>query len=250
MSVAFPNRLNNWLPASGRQPPICDMSGEVVNKSVPGLKPDALLATLFSDALLRKMVPAAPKNADVFVPHLNKAMQKYGITSRKEKAAFLANLAHESGGFKYVKELWGPTPEQKRYERDFKQPWNKDDPRNGKAFELGNDTEGDGSKFRGRGLIQTTGKRNYQRVSRALFGDDRLLKNPELLEVPEYAALSAVWFWADKKLGQYCTEDWVKANPKENWFKKVVKGINGGYNGLEERQHYYDIAFSVLAEAA
>ncbi len=142
---------------------------------------------------------------------LNDAMQTFEIdvTLRRE-AAFLAQVAHESGELRYVREI-----------------------ANGSAYEyrtdLGNVHLGDGRKFRGRGLIQVTGRRNYEACSLALFGDTRLLDEPELLEDFNNAAASAGWYWRARGLN---------AIADSGDFEKCTRVINGGLNGYDERCRY------------
>jgi Predicted chitinase len=108
------------------------------------------------------------------------------------------------------------------------------------AKRLGNtpEADGDGQKYRGRGLIQITGRDNYLACSKALFGDNRLLSTPELLEQAEWACKSAAWFWNSKNL-----------NPLADAgdFVGLTRRINGGTNGLAERQEFYGRALKVLA---
>jgi putative chitinase len=94
----------------------------------------------------------------------------------------LAQIGHESGSLAHLKEIWGPTDQQRRYE-----------PPSNLAARLGNDTLGDGFRFRGRGLIQITGRSNYEQVGAGLGVD--LIRQPELLEEPDYAVASACWWW-------------------------------------------------------
>ena len=105
---------------------------------------------------------------------------------------------------------------------------------------LGNtpEADGDGQKYRGRGLIQITGHDNYLSCSKALFGDDRLLRTPELLEPAEWAAKSAAWFWNSRNLN---------ALADAGDFILITKRINGGTNGLAESQVFYASALKVLA---
>ena len=110
-------------------------------------------------------------------------MNRSQIVGCKRVAAFIAQIGHESGQLRYVKEIWGPTAAQMRYE--------------GRA-DLGNTQPGDGSKYRGRGLIQITGRANYKACGEALGLD--LINHPELLEKPQHACMSAAWFWATKGL--------------------------------------------------
>lgn len=175
---------------------------------------------------LLRILPNAGKQAGVFVPALNAAMAKYGIVTRLRIAAFIAQIGHESGQLRYVRELGGD---------DYLKKYDT-----GKLAErLGNtpEADGDGQKYRGRGLIQITGKFNYNACSEALFGDGRLLNTPELLEHPVYASMSAAWYWQIHGLnGLADRED----------FLQITKKINGGSNGLADRQALYERALKVL----
>jgi len=150
------------------------------------------------------------------------ALDAGGIHSRKAVAAFLAQVGHESGSFYYTKELGGPEY-LKKYEG---------------RKDLGNVKPGDGVKFAGRGLVQVTGRANYAAASQALFGDDRLLSAPEILEQAEWAAKSAVWFWNSRGLTALAESD---------QFDKITRKINGGTNGAEDRNARYAQALKVLA---
>lgn len=152
---------------------------------------------------------------------LTAAMEEGKINARLRQAAFLAQIGHESGSLVYVKELGGPS-------YFVKYDGRKD---------LGNTQPGDGAKFCGRGLIQVTGRANYRTASQVLFGDERLLFSPELLEKPEWAAKSAVWFWSTRNLNELADAD---------RFTDLTKKINGGTNGLEDRKARYRLALSVL----
>ena len=165
---------------------------------------------------LQAIAPVPDKAADTFLSYIN----KYGdaINTPKSFAAFIANVLHESMCFKYVHEL-----------------------ASGEAYEgrldLGNVNPGDGRKFKGRGLIQITGRANYGRISKDWYNADTLLDNPDLLATPENAVRSAYWFWTTHNLSAIAdTGDFVK----------VVKRINGGTNGLAERQAYYNKALTIL----
>lgn len=170
---------------------------------------------------LLQILPNAGQSAGVFVSVLNSAMNRYQIVGPKRVAAFIAQIGHESGQLKYVKEIWGPTKVQARYE--------------GRA-DLGNTQPGDGSKFRGRGLIQITGRANYKACGEALALD--LVNHPELLEKPQHACMSAAWFWASRGLNTLADAGEIT---------KISKRINGGLNGLADRQALYDTALRVLA---
>lgn len=170
---------------------------------------------------LLQILPNAGRKAGVFVPVLNTAMSKYGIVTVQRIATFIAQVGHESGQLRYVREIWGPTAQQAGYE--------------GRA-DLGNTVRGDGSKYRGRGLIQITGRANYAACGEALALD--LINHPELLEQPQHASMSAAWFWSTKGLN-------TLADKGE--FLKITRRINGGVNGLEDRQRLYAQAQKVLA---
>ena len=116
--------------------------------------------------------------ATEYLPHLVAAMDEFDINTPQRQAMFLAQIGHESGYLRYTVEIWGPTPAQSRYEG---------------RKDLGNVQIGDGYKFRGRGLLQTTGRDNYRATGQALGVD--LWASPELLGQPALAARSAAWFW-------------------------------------------------------
>lgn len=170
------------------------------------------------DDLLRIMPYAKPRIAAFFTP-LCSAMEEYQINTPARQAAFLAQVGHESGQLRYVKEL-----------------------ASGAAYEgrsdLGNTEPGDGQRFKGRGLIQITGRGNYLRCSIALFGDDRLIQFPELLEDPTNACRSAGWFWQSHGLNELADA---------GNFLRITKIINGGTNGFADRSALYVTAKEVLA---
>lgn len=181
--------------------------------------------------LLVRAVGCSPTVAEVFAPHLDETCHLYGIDTPVRLAAFLAQVGHESGSLVYVREVWGPTPAQAGYE--------------GRA-DLGNTEPGDGSLFRGRGLIQVTGRGNYRAVRdrmRARFGWDLIPDfeaYPKALEQPRWAALSAGDYWASCSLN-----DLADAN-NHYAFQQVTKRINGGLNGLADRLLRWDRAKRAL----
>lgn len=132
-------------------------------------------------------------------------MAEFEIDTPKRQAAFLAQVAHESGSLRYVREL-----------------------ADGSAYEgrvdLGNTSTGDGIRYKGRGLLQITGKANYVACGTDLGLD--LLRFPELLEQPVNASRSAGWFWKKKDLNRFADTD---------QFGSLTRAINGGYNGLDDR---------------
>ncbi|AWY43867.1 glycoside hydrolase family 19 protein [Pseudomonas putida] len=174
---------------------------------------------------LLQILPMAGKNAGVFASALGLAMDQFKINTRLRMAAFIAQVGHESGQFNYVRELGG---DQYLSRYDTGQL----------AARLGNtpEADGDGQKCRGRGLIQITGHDNYQACSKALFGDDRLLRSPGLLEDAEWACKSAAWFWHSRNLNALDARE----------FNQITRRINGGLNGLAERLAFYKSALRVL----
>lgn len=147
---------------------------------------------------------------------------------------YLAQLSHESMGFKYDQEIWGPTAAQSRYDI---------------RTDLGNTPErdGDGYKNRGRGPIQVTGAYNIGRFYSwclSIFGSSvpDFRENPDLINTDPWEGLSALWYWETNNLNSYCDA---------NNFKGLTRKINGGYNGLSDRQSRYDkIALKFLGYAS
>lgn len=139
------------------------------------------------------------------------AMDSTGMTHPVERAMFMAQMSHESGGFRYNEEVWGPTAIQLRYQNHRY---------------LGNKEPGDGYKFRGRGYIQLTGRSNYEQAGKYLGID--LINNPDLAADPDVAALVALWYWrvARKSIPRHAREGNIRA---------VTKLINGGEIGLPDR---------------
>lgn len=166
---------------------------------------------------LKKILPCStPKIRSIYLPLLIKYMTQYEINTKLRISAFIAQIGHESGSLVYTKEL-----------------------ASGDAYEgrkdLGNVQKGDGRKYKGRGLIQITGRNNYSSISSA-FGID-FLSNPELLEQPEYAVKSACWWWKTHGLNELSDR---------GEFLKITKVINGGTNGLLDRQSIYNRALTNL----
>ena len=138
--------------------------------------------------------------------------KKYGLTTPLRKAHFLAQIQHESGGFKWLKEL-GNDAYFKKYEG---------------RKDLGNTVAGDGLRFKGRGYIQITGRANYTEISKDLGVD--FVSKPELLEQEANAMLSALWFWDKRKLN---------ALADKNDLRGITRRINGGFNGLADREYNF-----------
>lgn len=174
---------------------------------------------------LLQILPHAGPRAGIFLPALNRAMARYKIDSRVRQAAFLAQIGHESGQLRYTRELGGDAYLAK-YDTGTL------------AKRLGNtpEADGDGQKYRGRGLIQITGRANYAQAAKALALP--LLDQPELLEQPEWAAISAAWWWSAHGLNELADA---------GKFEAITRRINGGVNGLADREALYAKALKVLA---
>ncbi len=155
-----------------------------------------------------------------WLPHIEAAMAEFDITTPLRKSAFLAQIGHESGGLHWTVEIWGPSIAQQHYEY-------RDD--------LGNKVPGDGFRFRGRGLIQTTGRSNYYSTGKALGVD--LIANPERLAEPDLAARSAGHFWKTHGCNEFADRE---------QFVLLTRRINGGVNGLDDRKKLYEAAKAVL----
>lgn len=175
--------------------------------------------------------------AATFTPALNTAMWSAAIVTPERIRAFLAQVGHESGRLKWVREIWGPTSQQLKYERDFGAAWppTKEDRRNKVAYTLGNVERGDGHRFMGRGLIQITGRTNYELISNALEQD--FLVSPALLERPDFACLSASQFWFDNDLNKLADAGDLDT---------ITKKINGGLMGRADRSVLFERAQTII----
>lgn len=151
---------------------------------------------------------------------INLAMAEFHIDTGLRQAAFLAQLAHESGELRYMQELWGPTAAQLRYEG---------------RKDLGNTQKGDGRRYLGRGPIQITGRANYR-----LYG--KLIGLP-LEEIPVMAAYLDVGF---RIAGAFWSRNGLNELADKKAFEAITRKINGGYNGLREREEFYGLALRAL----
>lgn len=163
-----------------------------------------------------RIMPAAKGRVDRFLVFINRYAPEFGITTSLRMAHYLAQVAHESAELKYTKELASGAEYEGR----------KD---------LGNTSRGDGVKYKGRGLIQLTGKANYK-AYKEYCGFDVVAK-PELLEQPLGATRSSMWYWQTHGLNALADKDDIKA---------VTRRINGGYNGLADREKYLTRAKKAL----
>jgi len=174
---------------------------------------------------LKRISPGTPiDTCNKFVPFINKYCPLYKIDTPIELASFLSQILYESGGLKWMREIWGPTKAQNGYEG---------------RKDLGNTVAGDGKRFMGRGPLQITGRNNYTRMSKDMFGDDRLLKTPEILATPDYGIWSACIYWGWRNLD---------AVDDDNSIERETKLVNGGYNGLTDRKAYFERAKKELVK--
>ncbi|MDI3282204.1 glycoside hydrolase family 19 protein [Polyangium sp. 15x6] len=200
-------------PTGGTEAGVVKPAAAPVKK--PAKKPAVRAGVTLAE--LRAIMPRLPVGrARACLPHLNKAMKEAAITTKKRIAAFLAQLAHESGELRHFEELG-----------------------TGKSYEgrkdLGNVRPGDGPRFKGRGPIQITGRSNYRAAGKALGID--LEKNPKCAARLDVGFRIAGWFWKSRKLN---------ALADRGDFKKITYRINGGYRGLARRRVYYQRALRVL----
>ena len=195
---------------------------------------------------LKDMVHGIPY-ADHWVEALNQLLPDYGINTPKRMAAFIAQCAHESGGFKFLKENLNYKAESlmKTFPKYFhtreladqyaKKPEKIANRVYGNRMGNGDEASGDGFRYCGRGLIQLTGKDNYSWFAASL--EISVEEAAAYLETFEGAAQSACWFWETNNLN-------VEADAGD--IKKMTKKINGGYIGLEDRIKHYEHALHVL----
>lgn len=188
---------------------------------------------MVTDDELRQIMPnCTAAKRDAYLPFIQQAMQEFEIASYLREAAFLAQLAHESGELRYMEEI-----------------------ASGAAYEgradLGNTQPGDGKRYKGRGPIQLTGRANYQRYG-DLLGLD-LVNNPTIAATPEVGFRIAGQYWklnglnelADKGL-QIVTIRRKGQNEQVSAFDAITFKINGGFNGRDDRTMYYNRARKVL----
>ncbi len=161
---------------------------------------------------LKKIAPGAKVDLQKIGQALTDMGPIYGVNTEVRLEMFIAQAAHETAGFKTLEEY-----------------------ATGAAYEgrkdLGNTQPGDGVRFKGRGIFQITGRSNYKDVSKHIFGDERLLTNPELLTDPKYATQSALYYWDSRNLSTYADR---------GDFQGLTKRINGGLNGWADRLNYFE----------
>lgn len=190
-------------------------------------------------AQIKNATGATTESTYRFLDYINAACERWGIDTPIRQLCFLAQIGHESGGLFYTQEI-----------------------ASGELYEgrkdLGNVLKGDGVRFKGRGLIQITGRSNYSQLNE--FLSTNLMEDPSLLGARnsklctskqlELAAFSAGWFWSTRNCNKYA--DKININLPINTgsnleaFKALTKVINGGFNGLEDRLSRYRRGLSVF----
>ena len=172
---------------------------------------------------------AARARAEPAIAGAVRAMALYDINTPARAGMFLANVGHETGGLKWLREIWGPTSAQSRYEG---------------RRDLGNTQPGDGKRFMGRGWFQTTGRSNYTQLRdrlRERFPDldvPDFVAEPERLELPEWAPLSAADYVGMRNLNRHADR---------GAFVDYVKAVNGGTNGMDRRLRLWYASQKALA---
>jgi hypothetical protein len=191
---------------------------------------------------LRAIASGAPRDDALMQEYafqLGAAMDQFGIATQAQQAAFLAEVAQETIGFTHLTEQGSG----RKYEG---------------RKDLGNTQAGDGPRFKGRGFLQLTGRANYEQASKDLFGDTRLVTNPDLVATdPEVAALTAAWYWTHHVGGGGHTPAYhLDGDPSIDGYKKASAEINGWFtrkdgslvdpNGWTQRKHYYRRALEAV----
>ncbi len=196
-----------------------------------------------------KEMGVSTEDAEQYIGDLEELLPRYGITSSKERLAhFFSQVIHESGCMRFDMEnlnysskallaVFGKYfPTKEKAEAYARQPEKIANKVYANRMGNGNEASGDGWKHRGRGLIQLTGKNNYQAFAKWI-GDDKILEDPDLV-ASEYAVHSAVFFWDRNKLNEIADQDDVR---------KMTKRVNGGENGLAHRRELLNKANGLLA---
>jgi len=196
---------------------------------------------------LQAIMPSAKEeNIEFYITALNEKLAEFEIDTNLRVAHFIAQIAHESGSFKYRKENLNYSAKALRsvFGKYFTSDGMADTHARKPevianivyANRMGNSDSGDGWRYRGRGLIQLTGRDNYVRCGSAIGSN--IEAEPDLLAEDANAAVAAAcWFWQSNKLNALADDDEIK---------KITRKINGGYNGLEDRTAILARAKTVL----
>ena len=196
---------------------------------------------------LAQALKLTPVKAEEWIDAINETCDRFDISTPERQACFLGQCAHESGGFSALQEnlnykqeglckVWPKRfPSIEDAEPYHKQPQKIANKVYASRMGNGDEASGEGWKYRGRGLIQLTGHDNYKACGEALGVD--LLENPDLVATPQYAALSAGWFWDKNHLNTYADK---------NDMQGLTKKINGGTHGIEDRIARTQLALDTL----
>ncbi|MBV5305549.1 MAG: glycoside hydrolase family 19 protein [Desulfobulbaceae bacterium] len=176
---------------------------------------------------LKTIMPSAGRRADLYLPHLNAAMDEFAINTPARQSAFLAQICHESGSLLYTSEI--ASGDAYNYREDL------GNARPEAIWIARQNGTTPGQFWKGHGLIQITGFDNHKACGNALDLD--LLSFPDLLTQPEYACRSAAWFWQSHGLNELADV---------GNFERITKRINGGLNGYADRRRALDRASGVL----
>lgn len=164
---------------------------------------------LLTDDQLRQMFPHAGARLDPHLPFISPSLESMAIDTPERMAAFLAQLAHESGEYRWLEEIADGSAYEGR-------------------LDLGNTEPGDGPKYKGHGPIQVTGRANHKACGEALGLD--LIGSPRLICEPQYGTASAAWFWNSRHLSLLADHE---------WFWLITRRINGGYTNMTDRLGYW-----------
>lgn len=214
---------------------------------IPPVKP-AEFVVITVQQLRDIMSGATEENVQKYAPALNDEMQKFEVNTPLRIAHFIAQIAHESGSFRYSSEnlnysakalraVFGKYfPDDESAEAYARQPEKIANKVYASRMGNGDEASGDGWKFRGRGLIQLTGTENYTNCGKGIGRD--LLNDPDQLAIDAHAAVAAsLWFWNSRGLNTHADNDDVNM---------ITRRINGGLNGLDDRVSYLNKAKDVL----
>lgn len=204
------------------------------------------MGTILTSAKLAAIYQISQANADKWFPHIDAALDKFSINSRLRISAFLAQIGHESAKLTAVSEnlnysasgltaTFGKYFDAATATEYARQPERIANRVYANRLGNGNEASGDGWKYRGRGLVQVTGKENYGSCSKGI--GKNVVESPDLLTEPADAALSAGWFWNSKGLNNYADR---------SDFDTITRRVNGGLNGKADRDMLYQRALKIL----
>lgn len=249
MEIADANNMAN--PNALRVGQVLEIPGDTVVEKPKAESPPAVVSgslEITSEQLKEIMPSATAENIEKYRPALNQEMAKFEINTPMRIAHFIAQIAHESGSFRYSSENMNYSAEAlkavfgKYFPTDnlageyARQPQKIGSRVYANRMGNGDEASGDGWKFRGRGLIQLTGTDNYANCASSIRRD--LLGNPDqLADDPNAGVAASGWFWNMRDLNKYADADDVRT---------ITQRINGGFNGLEDREEFLRRAKAVL----